>query len=86
MFKNMLRVFVNDREHDRWTGSFARHGSIPLDRAYERGEKLKGNRNGSRAWKRERERERKRRRREEMGRGGIRKERRVKRGFPVPER
>lgn len=41
----------------RWTGSFARHGSIPLDRAYERGEKLKGNRNGSRAWKRERERE-----------------------------
>lgn len=57
MFKNMLRVFVNDREHDRWTGSFARHGSIPLDRAYERGEKLKGNRNGSRAWKRERERE-----------------------------
>lgn len=77
---------------------------VSLDRAYERVAWRKtafgkGNRNGSRAWKRgrdggawrrekERERERKRRRREESG--GIRKGRREdeggKRGFPVPER
>ena len=72
---------------------------IPLDRAYERAawRKIartafgKGNRNGSRAWKRGRERESERGGGGEwMERGGIGKGRREARtkggGFPVPER